>query len=353
MTLFFDRIVSKSREKRIPLVVHLLLTEECNLRCVHCYLSRRKRPELSLGQYEDLFETLKKSGTFILVLSGGEPLLRPDFFPIAKAARRRSFALRIFTNGQQVDEETAKKIAGLYPLSVDISLYGSNSKTHDQVTRVLGSFDKACRAIKLLACLGLRVQVKTPLMSCNFSEIEDIRTLTESLGAALHESPYLYPPHGNGKRQKELSLNVDQLKALRTSRDSADENAVESPNKRQACGAARCLAAIGSDGSVFPCPMFKEAAGNLFQQTFDQIWQKAPFFQRLRDLRFDDLESCRECGLSQNCLRCVASVHNRTGRLDAVDPEACRIATACACEETITIDALKSRENHAEETQIG
>ncbi len=105
---------------------------------------------MSLAEVRGLLDALAEEGCLVLTLSGGEVLLRRDFFEVAGAARERGFAPRIFTNGTLVDEARADRLAALEPVVVEMSLLGAAPETHDAITLKRGSFARTVRAAELL-----------------------------------------------------------------------------------------------------------------------------------------------------------------------------------------------------------
>ena len=124
-----DLIALKAEARRVPLNVHLELTYRCNEQCVHCYCvvehgkEREARAhELTFDEVAQVLDDLAELGGFYLTLSGGEVLVRPDFFDIAEHARRRGFVLRIFTNGIALTDAKARRIAAGHPQAGERSI---------------------------------------------------------------------------------------------------------------------------------------------------------------------------------------------------------------------------------------
>src|SRR5262249_52870848 len=128
-----------------------------------------------------------------VTLTGGEPLAHPEFLAIARAARQRGFALRLFTNASLVDEALAAELAALYPQSVEVSLHGACADTHDRSTGRPGSFDALWRGVSLLKARGLRVFVKSPLTNINEHELEAMIALVAAAALPFHVDPGLTP----------------------------------------------------------------------------------------------------------------------------------------------------------------
>ena len=118
----YEAIVRKTLDKCIPFKVDWEITYRCNLRCSHCYQTGASgEKELTTEEIYSALDELADLGCLYLTFTGGEILLREDLFDIAKYARKKEFAIRLFTNGTLIDEKVADKIKNLSPLSVEIS----------------------------------------------------------------------------------------------------------------------------------------------------------------------------------------------------------------------------------------
>ena len=169
---------ARAARTRTPVSATLELTRRCNLRCVHCYLGdqaeqhRLKDRELAAAAMKAAVSEWAQAGCLYLTLTGGEPLLRPDFPEIYRHARERGLVVTVFTNGTLVTEEIAGLFREFPPRKVEISLYGATAATHDGVTGVPGSHARAWAGIRRLQGAGVRVALKTVLMKSNLAERE-------------------------------------------------------------------------------------------------------------------------------------------------------------------------------------
>src|SRR4029077_17959782 len=119
-------------------------------------------------------------------LSGGEVMVRPDFFDIAEHARGRGFAYRVFTNGIGLTEAKVERLAALEPLTVELSIFSAGPEVHDAITRVPGSFRRLMAAIERLKRHGLRVYLKTVAMKPNLAGLGKLDKLGKDLGVFTH-----------------------------------------------------------------------------------------------------------------------------------------------------------------------
>lgn len=288
--------VARARQALAPLHVLFELTYRCNVRCVHCYLAGRER-ELTIVEISGILDQLAAAGTLILTLSGGEILLRRDFFEIAEAARARGFALRLFTNGTLVTPVIADKIAALTPVLVEMSLLGATAAVHDAVTLKAGSFNKTLRAVRLLSDRGVRVKLKTTLMNSNIDEAQAMEALAKGLGVE-HQVSFIMMPRRDGDQSPvEMQIDDRALKAyLRRRQRDLDEAPIKVENDDEGlCSAGRAACSISPSGDVYPCVLMPVKAGNLLEFSFDEIWRDAPALRNMRALVDKHKIACQGC----------------------------------------------------------
>src|SRR5512138_2689983 len=165
-------LIARSQKKHRLLSIHWEMTYRCNERCTHCYLDVLPAGagvvgELTTAECKRVLDELAAEGVLNVAFTGGEVLLRNDWYEILAYARQLGFALRIFTNATLITPEAADLIASLHPFFVEVSLYALDAATHDDITQVPGSFERTMRGIHLLLDLKVRVKIKTPLMREN------------------------------------------------------------------------------------------------------------------------------------------------------------------------------------------
>ena len=149
----------------------LELTFGCNERCRHCYIPAPDN-ELSRDEWTGLMDDLADLGCLRLVLTGGEVLLHPHFLDLLRYARRKRFAVDIFTNGLLLDDRILEDIAECYPRTIQFSLYGVSEALHDHITRVPGSHRRTMDAILRTLDKNIPIAIKMPIMNVNFHEYE-------------------------------------------------------------------------------------------------------------------------------------------------------------------------------------
>jgi len=325
----YNRAFGETSRRCLPLSALFEMTYSCNTRCEHCYITgfsqRQVVGELTTQEIYSILEQMAEAGVLFLTFSGGEPLLRRDFFEIAKKARDLGFALRIFTNGTLVDEKTASRIARLDPLEVEVSIYGASAEIHDGVTKVPGSFDKTIQGAKNLLREGVRVNFKALLMRSNHMEYQDMETLADKMGARFFYNTQIVPRDNCDRRPVALNMDAESLLDLYRNRNAQKIKDKSILKKRQqtnqpVCNSGRNTLAISPYGDVYPCVQVRWKAGNLRKGSFADIWESSPVLRKIRRLCMKDFNECMSCTLFDSCSHCPGVSFLETGNFLGCSP---------------------------------
>ncbi len=329
---------------RPPRLIAWELTNACNLACIHCRASAIKDPapdELSTAEAKHFVDELLEYKS-IIILTGGEPLLRSDVYDIAKYASGHGLKVVLATNGTLLTPDIVKHLKEAGIQRVSISIDGSTKDTHDVFRGEPGAFDEAMRGIDILKNEGISFQINTTITKRNITQIPNIYDLAIELGAAaLHI--FLLVPTGRGEdiesdeippEEYERILNwfydkskksPIQLKAtcaphyFRIMRQHAKAEGIKIPRETHGLEAMTkgCLGGSGfcfvsSTGNVYPCGYLPALAGNIRQKPFKMIWEKSNVFNDLRDP--GKLKGkCGDCEYRVVCGGCRARAYASTG----------------------------------------
>ncbi len=329
-------------------------TAGCNLECIHCRrldVSKEiAKDDLTTEESITFINSLAETQRPILVLSGGEPLFRPDIFEIASHAINCGLTVALATNGTLIDERLAKKIVDTRIQRVSISIDGADAETHDNFRKLKGSFESAIRGINHLTRLGMEVQINCTIAKHNVEQLKDLYELALRLNAvAMHI--FMLVPVGCGvqiaedqmlpaqKYEESLNLFYDlsknakiQTKAtcaphyFRIMRQRAKQEGITVSPKTHGMAAMTkgCLAGTGvcfvsHKGEVFPCGYLPVNAGNVKTQSFAEIWNDSKVFNNLRNPEL--LEGkCGICEYKKVCEGCRARAFYQSGNYLAEEP---------------------------------
>ena len=328
-------------------------TVGCNLKCIHCRataLEGRAPDELNTDEALGFVGALAAFAKPILVLSGGEPLYRPDIFRIAEFATEKGLKVARATNGTLVGAETARKTREAGIRRVSISLDGADAKTHDQFRGFPGSFDRALEGAWHLRQEKVSLQLNTTVARHNADQLPRVMEMAEEMGAdALHL--FLLVPVGCGleiageqqipaeEYERILNWFYEQsrhtrmeLKATcaphyyRIIRQRAREEGRKVTPKADGMAAMTrgCLAGSGvcflsHKGEVFPCGYLPVRAGSIREQGIEEIWNSAQVFKEMRDPGL--LEGrCGLCEYRMVCGGCRARAFGQTGNYLGEEP---------------------------------
>ncbi len=350
-TPVMDRLISRTVQKHRPLSVHFDLTYRCNERCVHCYLDHDDHGELTTAECLKVLDDLARSGTLFLTFSGGEIFLRPDLYEILAAARRLHFDISLKSNALLVTAGRAAKLREFGVRRVQISVYSDIPAIHDAITKVPGSLERTLAAIPILLEHGLQVKLACPLMPQNLMAYRGVMDLAEKLGVPYildltitpmmdgssgpleHRAsvssllPVLRDPVLNACRPQPTAQASSAISASPSTFGSAVSSGIESAAYEDLpCSAGHNSCYISPYGDVFPCVQLPQAAGNLRQEKFEDIWHHAPQLERLRSIRESQLPICSQCEIRSYCERCPGLALMEGGDMLGAYERACALA---------------------------
>ncbi len=317
------------------LIVAWEVTAACNLSCGYCRASASPLPDADELSTDEALSFLGSIASLhpMLILSGGEPLLRPDIFQIARYGKALGMRVSLASNGTVITQQVADEIAASGISRVSISLDGATPEKHD-LMRGKGCFQAAMRGIENLRG-KVDFQINNTLTCKNESDVAAIFDLAQRVEAcALHF--FFLVATGRGReadlispeRQEQLLMEIDRERALRPLEvqvTCAPQYArIAKPGKGRAggCLAGKSFVFVSRKGDVYPCGYFPLRVGNIREKNFIEIWENAA---QLRALRERNLKGkCGRCSYSSICGGCRARSYAETGDFLGQDP-ACRL----------------------------
>lgn len=328
------------------------VTRRCNLNCVHCRAAAERGPypgELGTGEALALIDEIVSFTRPVVILTGGEPLMREDIYDLASYGTQKGLRMVMAPNGTLLDAEKAARLKASGIQRVSISLDGATAETHDRFRQVEGAFSGALRGIEFLKGAGLEFQINTTVTQKNFGELPRLLDLAVNLGAAAHHI-FLLVPTGRGREMKGEAIDGEQYeRILHWFYDQREEvplqlKATCAPHyyrilRQRARGEGKkvtpqthgldamtrgCLGGIGflfisHVGDVQPCGYLEAFSGSVKRQRLRDIWESSPVFRRMRD--FSALQGrCGRCEYTRVCGGCRARAFERSGDFMSEEP---------------------------------
>ncbi len=312
MTLL-EEMNQRALDAGVPLSVHLDVTYRCNERCVHCYLDHDDHGEMTTAEICDLLDQLAESGVFFLTFSGGEVLMRMDFFRILEHARALLFCVKIKTNAFMIREREADRMRELGVDSVQVSIYSHRPEVHDAVTKLPGSLKRSIAGIRLLKSRGLKVIIANVLMRRNLADYAGVQALARELGVTFTIDPTITPKIDGDRSILSLGLGDDDLRQVFRNPElvgnveefcappaAVDDDVLDG----LPCSASHTACYISPYGDLYPCVQFPLPSGNVRKQKFLEIWRHSPQLNDVRSIHARDLPVCSTCAHVGSCTRC-------------------------------------------------
>ena len=328
------------------------VTRSCNLACVHCRTSAERGPYPGELSTEECFRVIDEMVSFskpVIILTGGEPLLRPDIFDLARYGTKSGLRMVMATNGTLITDQTIEEMKASGIQRVSISLDGPDAEIHDAFRKVNGSFEGSLRGIEMLKKGGVEFQINTTVTQVNLQMVPDILRLAVDAGAVAHHI-FLLVPTGRGKELQDQEISaLDyektlhwfyeqrdqaplQLKATcaphyyRILRQRAKKEGKKITPKEYGLDAMTrgCLGGISFCfishlGHVQPCGYLELDCGNVKETPFQKIWADSKAFQNLRNT--DGYGGkCGRCEFRKVCGGCRARAYETSGDYMAEEP---------------------------------
>ncbi len=328
-----------------PRLIAWEITRRCNLNCVHCRASSERGPypgELDTEKCLDVLDQIVQAGKPIVILTGGEPLLREDVFELARYGTKLGLRMVMATNGTLLTPSIVEEVNASGIQRVSISLDGADAQQHDQFRKVPGAFQGALDGIAWLKRAGIEFQINTTVTKHNLRDVEKMLDLAVKLGAVAHHL-FLLVPTGRAKEMINQEIEAREYEELlhwfhdmkdkvslhlkatcaphyyrilrqeahaRRKKVDYDTYGLDAVTRGCLGGTSFCF--ISYEGVVQPCGYLEIHCGDLRTSSFRSIWENSEDFLRLRD--FSAYKGkCGRCEYLKFCGGCRARAFEATG----------------------------------------
>ena len=336
-----------------PRLIAWEITRSCNLRCRHCRAAAQHGPyqgELSLDECKRVLDSIAAKFKPIMILTGGEPLLREDIYDVAAHAKSLGLRPVLATCGTLLTVEVAHRLKEAGVERISVSIDGPDEESHDSFRGVPGAYRASLAGLDAATEAGLPFQINTTVTRLNMDSIELILNLAIKLGAAAFH-PFLLVPTGRGKDLAKEALDANEYekilnkiyelqqttpipfkptcaphyyRVLRQRESAAGREVTVQSHGLDAmskgCMGGISFAFISHVGKVQICGFLEEEAGDLRQVDLDfgRVWDESPLFRQLRDFR-NYKGNCGHCEYRRWCGGCRARAYAVSG--DYLDQE--------------------------------
>ncbi len=352
------------------------LTARCNLNCRHCYINVPaadkdcSHRELSLAEYERIAGEAVSMGALWVLITGGEPLLRPDFFELFTMLKRKGLLVSLFTNATLITDEHVRFFQTYPPRNLEISIYGVSAGTYESVTRVPGSFKLFMQGFQRLVSGGIPVRLKAMALRSNIHEIVEIGRFCRRYTKDYYRfDPFLTLRYdGNPARNREI-VTERLTSAEIVLQEAADPERFEALCRKRypgshghagetgcnhlfTCNAGNAGLVVGPAGECRLCYSSWDP-GTVFDLRRGSLTEAfMQFVPRVQRLEFNDsreVRECQRCPIIDLCQWCPANAFLETRSMEAMVPFFCELAHARA--EMLGIAGVKHQQRPGTDDQ--
>jgi radical SAM protein with 4Fe4S-binding SPASM domain len=326
-----------------PRLIAFEITRQCRYHCKHCRASAGPTggSELSTKQCKKIIASIAEFAKPILILTGGEPMERPDLYEIIEYAKEKGLRVVMATCGYLLNEESLAKLKKAGVSALSFSIDGANAETHDHFRDTVGAFDTVIKAAEMARKAKMPFQINTTIHKYNAGEIIGIAELAKRLGAICFNT-FMLVPTGRATEMDDAVLDPVQYEYILNellrikSKKEIDVRVTCGPAFARICEQAKARGLVGKGtgcmggkgfgfisfkGDVQTCGFLDIPAGNLVDNSYNfaKIWRESKFLNEIRDTAVYK-GKCGECEYVEVCGGCKARAMTMMGSYLAGDP---------------------------------
>lgn len=298
--------------------LHMEITSKCNERCVHCYIPHdNKVNQIEADLFYNILEQCKEMKLLHLTLTGGEPMLHENFNDFLKKCKGYNLSVNVLSNLTLLTDEIIEEMKTNRLLGVQVSLYSMDSKIHDAITQIKGSFEITKNAILKLKENDVPLQISCPIMKQNKNSYRDVLSWakTHNIQVGCDYLIIASCDHTTQNLRSRLSINdikkvindkiVNEPKYLELMKNESDKKKNNTPDDI-VCSVCHSSICIADNGNVYPCAGWQGyVVGNVNETSLKSIWNNSINVQYLRNLRKRDFPKCIQCLENDYCTMCM------------------------------------------------
>lgn len=342
-------IHAKAVRLGFPAAANFELTPRCNFNCKMCYIhlskeeQERRGRELTAAEWIELGRQACEAGVVFLLITGGEPTLRPDFPEIYRALKKMGLMISVNSNGYLLRGELLELFKNDPPYRINLSLYGVSNETYEALCGI-PAYDRIVENIDALRRAGVDVKLNMSLTEANREDMQAVYEKAQELGVHTQAASYMFPPvrvtgeFGKGFRMSapeaarcEISYNRLRMgdgQFLRYAQNLADGIRTEGlddcegqPGAEVRCRAGRSSFWLSWDGKLSPCGMLPEPGVSVLEVGLQAAWEQVR--DRVKEIRLP--VKCNTCQYRHGCHVCAAICYCESGACDKVPEYVCEL----------------------------
>lgn len=318
-----SQLVSWAKERQIPLNLTLELTPLCNLKCVMCYVRQTPQQVLDAGQWLELARQAREMGTLNVTLTGGEPLLHPEFWEIYSQLNRMGFLITLLSNGTLIDEAVMEKFRRYgMPYCVKLTLYGTSDETYLRACGCPDGFARICRGVALLRNAGVPVRMSATIVRENAGDLQEIYQFARERGIAMqHTVSVVKASRGEGNTAATSRFAFEEFAHELTAQELEKSKFPPLKSPFAWCLSLGCSLWITWEGRLQICT-FLTTPSVPWSGDLGHDWNAL----MAAVAAVKSPAACGDCRWSGFCQRCPGLLCAESGHPEKIDPDLCRTA---------------------------
>lgn len=340
-----------TRDIVIPPIIDLTIeiTNKCNERCIHCYLADAKKDDgvvMDLDTVKRLIDEFAQIGGERVTFTGGEAFLHKDLMVAIEYATSKGLCIAIFSNLIATSPSQVERLKDCNLIGIQVSLYSTDPKTHDTITKVKGSCYRTLASIENMVNANLPIKIVCPVMRVNKDSVLNVVDYAKKLNVAIELEMYINSREDQSDDNLQHRLSIEEMSAFMNDLMDYDPkmgvnilhrhkqdynqtyNFVEELNS-PLCQAGYYGLYITATGKIAICPnMQGYVLGDITSDSLQSIWNQNQKLQEIRSLYLVDFKKCVQCEARDYCIRCYAHNYAEAKDIKTMPRYACEMAFA-------------------------